>query len=431
MNNWITVKLGDIVKAGEGKIHTGPFGSQLHASDYVDSGIPCIMPANMRDGYVDLSNISFIKEKDAQRLSKYIVQEGDIVYSRRGDVTQKALIRPGEAGYFCGTGCLLLRPGKMIDSEFLTYYLSTNVIKNWIVKQAVGATMPNLNTAILSSVPFTGPSNKFEQQKIASVLSFLNNKILLNNKIYGVLEEIIKLIYDYWFIQFDFPNINGKPYKSSGGKMVYNDELNREIPDGWVSLKLDDIILRSGTGLNPRQNFRLGEGSNYYVTIKNIKNGKIIFDDKCDRISDDSLNIINKRSDLRVGDVLFTSIEPVGVTYLIQEKPLNWNINESVFTLRANPQMATSEFLYQLLSSEEMKIFTRQSSSGSIHKGIRHGVLKNFNLPYAGKSLIDSYTEIVKPLLKKQHMLNNENQRLLSIRDWLLPMLMNGQVLVK
>ena len=137
--------------------------------------------------------------------------------------------------------------------------------------------------------------------------------------------------------------------------------------EGWDAVFLDDIIVRSGTGLNPRKHFKLGEGNNYYITIKSISNGKINFDNRCDRISDESLKIIDARSDLQIGDILFTSIQPVGVTYLIQEKPTNWNINESVFTLRADKKEITPEFLFMLLSSEEMKMFTRQSSTGSIH----------------------------------------------------------------
>lgn len=213
--------------------------------------------------------------------------------------------------------------------------------------------------------------------------------------------------------------------------MVYNEALKREIPDGWDDILLDDIIVKSGTGLNPRKNFKLGEGNNYYITIKSINNGKIIFDDRCDRISDNSLKIINKRSDLQVGDVLFTSIQPVGVTYLIHEQPTNWNINESVFTLRADVKVITPEFLFMMLSSAEMKVFTRQSSTGSIHKGIRHGVLKTFKLPYSSKSITDSITNTLSPILKKQHLLEIENQKLAELRDWLLPMLMNGQVTVK
>jgi type I restriction enzyme S subunit len=127
MSNWQKTTLGKVLHLGGGKIQTGPFGSQLHASDYVTSGIPCIMPANMKNNRVNLSGIARISEKDAKRLSQHLVQKGDIVYSRRGDVTQKALIGKSEVGYFCGTGCLLVRPGDAIDPEFLTYHLSTPI----------------------------------------------------------------------------------------------------------------------------------------------------------------------------------------------------------------------------------------------------------------------------------------------------------------
>ena len=100
MSKWRQTTLGKVLISGGGKIQTGPFGSQLHASDYVADGIPCIMPANMKSNRVDLSAIAYISEKDAKRLSKHLVKAGDILYSRRGYVTQKALIREAEAGYF-------------------------------------------------------------------------------------------------------------------------------------------------------------------------------------------------------------------------------------------------------------------------------------------------------------------------------------------
>ncbi len=241
MSKWYPTTLKEEVTSGGGKIQTGPFGSQLHASDYVDFGIPCIMPANMKNNRVDLSDIAFISQKDADRLSQHLVQEGDIVYSRRGDVTQKVLIKKNEAGYFCGTGCLLVRPGEKIDSEFLTYHLSTPSNQCWIVKQAVGATMPNLNTAILSQVPLRVP-DKACQQKIAAVLSALDAKIECNNRINAELEAMAKTLYDYWFVQFNFPDHNGKPYKSSGGKMVYNSTLKREIPAGWYPVLVGEVL---------------------------------------------------------------------------------------------------------------------------------------------------------------------------------------------
>ena len=269
------------------------------------------------------------------------------------------------------------------------------------------------------------------QQKIASILSSLEAKIRINNKISIELEAMARTLYGYWFVQFNFPDENGKPYKSNNGKMVYEEKLKRDIPEGWNVTQLDDVISRSGTGLNPRDNFKLGYGKNYYITIKNVKNGKIVFDDNCDRIDDESLKIINKRSDLQVGDILFTSIEPVGVTYYIHEKPTNWNINESVFTIRANYDKITSEYLYMLLSSSELKSFTSNSSTGSIHKGIRHGVLKTFIFPYKDKTITEEFSKVIIPLLKRINVIDSENQKLAELRDWLLPMLMNGQVKTK
>ncbi len=311
------------------------------------------------------------------------------------------------------------------DTKYLYYKLSLVNFKNYVT----GSAQPKLTQENLNSIVLHIHKDG-EQQKIAAALSSLDAKIECNNRINAELEEMAKTLYDYWFVQFDYPDANGKPYKSSGGKMAYNAMLKREIPEKWEAVELADVISRSGTGLNPRQNFQLGHGNNYYVTIKNVTNGKITLDDKCDRINDEALKIIDQRSQLQVGDVLFTSIEPVGVTYLIHKKPDNWNINESVFTIRPDFKKITSEYLFCLLSSSEMKVFTKNSSTGSIHKGIRHGVLKTYPLAYGGKGVIDKFSALVRPMLKQMDVLENENQQLTELRDWLLPLLMNGQVTV-
>ena len=314
------------------------------------------------------------------------------------------------------------------DFEYVYYFLKTQYQN---IRNLSSGIRKNLNSNDIKNYLIYLPDSKQEQVKISSVLMLIDQKIELNNCINAELEAMAKTLYDYWFVQFDFPNEEGKPYKSSGGKMVYNTTLKQEIPDGWIDKQLNSVVERIGTGLNPRDNFKLGEGNNYYITIKDIEQGRIIFSDKTDRISDVTLDIINKRSDIKAGDILFTSIQPVGLTYLIHEKPVNWNINESVFTIRANQSLVTSEYLFKLLSSEQMKVFSKNSSSGSIHKGIRHGVLKTFVFAYANLSLINKFTEMITPLLQKQYKLEIENNNLQSLRDFLLPMLMNGQVTVK
>ena len=367
-----------------------------------------------------------ITELGLKKSNTNLLEQGDIIISARGTVG--ALAQIGSPMCF-NQSCFGIRGKKGKVSTDYLYYALKNYTKN-IIKRSQGSVFNTINLASFDLMKIQIHDSIQDQHKITKVLSDLDKKIEINNKINSKLDSIVKLIYDYWFLQFDFPDESGKPYKSSGGKMVYNEVLKRKIPDGWDDISLDNAIVKSGTGLNPRNNFKLGEGDNFYITIKNIKNGKIIFNDKTDRISDKSLGIINQRSDLQIGDVLFTSIDPVGVTYFIQEKPKNWNINESVFTLRADEKIITPEFLFVLLSSQEMKVFTKQSSAGSIHKGIRHEVLKNFKLPYGGMPVILAFSKILRPLLKRQFMLDAETQKLNELRDLLLPMLMNNQITI-
>lgn len=314
-------------------------------------------------------------------------------------------------------------------SELFMHYVFA-YIKTSIQNSALGSIQDNINIELLTALTFKIPKKRI-QDKIAELLATIDKKIELNNQINAELEAIAKAIYDYWFVQFDFPDEEGKPFKTSGGEMEYNEELKREIPKGWEVTELSRLVSRIGTGLNPRDNFMLGSGSNYYVTIKNIDYGKIYLDERCDRISDNALQTINRRSNLSVGDVLFTSIEPVGRTYLIQEEPVNWNINESVFTIRCNQEFVTPEFLYLWLSSDEMKIFAKNVSTGSIHKGARIGMLNTFRTPYAGREVVHKFSKTIGPMLKKINAVQKENQELIRLRDFLLPLLMNGQVKVR
>ena len=156
---WECIDLAELTKRFEGSIQTGPFGSQLHASDYVESGVPVVMPKDIVNRRVSTESVARIGAADADRLSRHKLQTGDIVFSRRGDVERHALITEREVGWLCGTGCLLLRPGRQWQSPgFLSMLLDAPRARTWLVQHAVGATMPNLNTGILGSVPVALPS---------------------------------------------------------------------------------------------------------------------------------------------------------------------------------------------------------------------------------------------------------------------------------
>ena len=267
-----------------------------------------------------------------------------------------------------------------------------------------------------------------EQKKIASILSSLDDKIELNNRMNKILEETTQTIFKEWFINFNFPNEEGKPYKKNGGNMIES-ELG-EIPEGWDVTNLDNLLSKFTTGLNPRQNFKLGEGNNYYVTIKNMNDNQIYLDNRCDKINDDAIIKINKRSDLRKNDLLFSGIGTIGRVYLINKDVTNWNISESIFTMRVN-DIITPEYLYLNLLDNRMQEYALNLASGSVQKGIRMGDLKKYKMIIPKKEILILSTKIFSSIIEKVNNNFDENQKLAVIRDSILPKLMSGEIRIK
>ena len=178
MSNWTNTTLGEIAE-----IITGPFGSQLHQSDYVEYGVPVVMPQNIADRKIDYNFINCISEIDALRLNRYKTVTNDILYARRGDVEKHAFLTEKDTGVLCGTGCLRVRAvSKDIIPEFLSFFLNTKTTRKWIVSHAVGTNMLNLNTDILAEVPISYPTLE-EQNRIVEVLNGIDKKVLLNQMI--------------------------------------------------------------------------------------------------------------------------------------------------------------------------------------------------------------------------------------------------------
>ena len=226
-------------------------------------------------------------------------------------------------------------------------------------------------------------------------------------------------------MQFDFPDENGKPYKSSGGKMLWNEKLKREIPEGWNDCVLGDYIGRITNGLNPRNNFVLGNGRNYYVTIRSLI-GTTIDWDNCDRCDDEALAKINSRSQLQVGDIIFSAIGTIGRTYHIIEEPSNWSISETSFTLRAKENIP-NDFFYGMLCSEEIQIKADKAAMGSTLRCLVMESLCSLQYIKIPEITMQSFSAKVSALYKQIHRNNKEILSLTKQRDELLPLLMNGQ----
>ena len=223
-SQWCETTLGAICDRVDGIIQTGPFGSQLHESDYSQEGTPVVMPKDIIEGRIITDSVARIASEHVERLSRHKLKPGDIVYGRRGDIGRQALIRKEQDGWLCGTGCLRLSlSATVIEPLFLHYYLRQESVISWISNQAVGATLPNLNTGILRSVPVRVPPLPV-QRRIAGILSAYDELIENNQRRIKILEEMARSLYREWFVHFRFPGHENHPCVASS---------LGEIPKGW------------------------------------------------------------------------------------------------------------------------------------------------------------------------------------------------------
>lgn len=242
MSHWKEYKLGDFVE-----IQTGPFGSLLHASDYVSEGTPSIMPTNIGSRLnVVTDNIVFINDKDLERLKKYTVKDGDIVYSRRGDVEKCALITKNEEGWLCGTGCLRIRVNRDdLIPQFCAYYLSTPEIKSWVLNSAVGTTMPNLNSSILNDLPLRLPEISI-QSEISETLKSIDDKIAFLKRQNKTLEKLAETLFRQYFIEGTKEKWDNILLKNiyefeKGFEPGSNNYLEEECPDSIRFIRVGDM----------------------------------------------------------------------------------------------------------------------------------------------------------------------------------------------
>ena len=301
------------------------------------------------------------------------LQAGDIVIEKSGGSPTQSTGRTAFISQqcidelqdvVCSNFCAAFRVKENWNSKYVFYYMQ-HVYNSGVFFNFEGKTSGLRNLQIenaFKSIPIEH-IDKPIQDRIVHMLDKIESLIVLKNAINRNLEQVARQLYDYWFVQFDFPNHEGKPYKSSGGEMVWNESLNRFIPKIFERGTLNDYIGRITNGLNPRKNFTLGSGDNYYVTIRSLLGTDIDWDN-CDRCDDDALRKINSRSQLQVGDVIFSAIGTIGRTYYIQEEPKNWNISETSFTLRPKENVP-NDFFYSLLNCSEIQLQADKNAMGS------------------------------------------------------------------
>jgi type I restriction enzyme S subunit len=394
----------------------------LNTSDY-----RIINGYSLKEGFIDWDIAGYISKERYKESPEIQLEIGDILISKDGTIGKVGIVRELLSLSTVASGIFVLRntiPHKLC-TEYLFQYLNSNNFKNFINRvKADGSTIQHLYQRDLVRLEIEVPDLQI-QEKIAKVLSDIDSKIELNNKINAELESMAKLIYDYWFVQFDFPDENGKPYKSTGGKMIYNEELKREIPVGFEVMEIQGVVtVKDGTHDSPKtveNGFKL-------VTSKHLRREGLDFDN-ANCISEEDFININKRSKVHTGDILFSMIGNIGTVYKVEEEHIDFAI-KNVALYKTSELTSYRNYIYQYLKGNDMNRYMGNVIAGSIQKFIGLGSLRKMPL-LLNETLINNYDLKTKPIFLAIENKRVENLELNKLRDWLLPMLMNGQVTIK
>lgn len=402
--------LGEIIKSHGGLIQTGPFGAQLHQHEYQDSGIPVVMPKDIKDGRINEESVARISDQKASELSRHRLKRNSIIFPRRGEISKCALISEKEEGFLCGTGCLKIElPAEVLDPKFLSYYLGLRQSVEWLERNAVGTTMLNLNTKILGRMPI--PDVDIRTQKaIADILSAYDDLIENNRRRMALLEESARLLYREWFVHLRFPGHEHVP-------------ITDGAPEGWERKFVPDII-----EINPRERPEKGNMIRYIPMSALSESGMTAdagkFEDR-ERVSG---------TKFRNGDTLLARITPClenGKTAFV-----NFLGNEEIacgstefIVLRG--RVVSPYFVYCLARTHDFRENAIKSMIGSSgRQRVQNSCFEEFLVPLPPQFLLDSFDEAAEPCFREIDNLQQQNRALGRARDILLPRLMNGELAV-
>ena len=391
-----------------------------HGSVKDDSGSTYFLLNNnniTESGIVINSKDRRISKKDFEKIHKRTNLEcGDLVIATCGTLGKTCVIKDSLINYeFSRSVGIIKCNRKKLLPEYLHYFFLNPLVQSRIVGNAKGGVQKHFYIGDMKDFEIQIPILA-EQKKIASVLSALDDKIALNKKMNQKLEAMAKRLYDYWFVQYDFPDKNGHPYKTTGGPMTYNPTLKREIPEGWDDGVLSDIAnITMGQSPDGASYNEDGEGMIFYQgstdfgmrfpTVRQYTTAPTRFAKK--------------------GDILMGVRAPVGAVNIANT---DCCIGRGLSAL--NSKLGSLSHLYFLIDVFK-KTFENKNTVGTTFGSITKDELYALPVVIPDKSVIEQFEKMAKPIFDRQMKLGEESNRLTKLRDKLLPLLMNGQVEVK
>ena len=400
---------------------SGPFGSNLKVECFVEDGFPIIDGANLKGVRVTDNITKFVTEEKARSLSRSIAKRRDVIVTISGTLGQISFI-PNDSKYneyLCSQRQFRVTfDESKIDVEYLVNYLHTDFgqkkilsFANYVGVPALAQPLPNFK-----KIELLIPSIQ-NQKKVVQVLSALDDKIALNKKMNQKLETMAKRLYDYWFVQYDFPDKNGHPYKTTGGSMTYNETLKREIPVGWEVKTLADLAEYVKTTTKFDKAFN-------YVSTDNMLPQKQGLSGE--NLKPASGNVLCYEKD----DILISNIRPYfkKIWYADQSGTCSTDV---LYIRSLNSD--NSCFVYKTLWQDDFFDYVMQGAKGSkMPRGDKTRIM-NYPICIAKENfdeLIKKFSALTIPMQAIIQKNTKEISRLTKLRDKLLPLLMNGQVVV-
>lgn len=417
MSNFKWYKLDELYKMSSG------ISSKASQAGH---GSPFISFSTVFNNYFLPDSLDSLMDTSEKEQELYSVKEGDILLTRTSEVIDEL-----------GMSCVALKDYPQVTysgfvkrlrplqnnktyHKYMGFYLRSKFFRKTITNNAIMTLRASLNEEIFSYLNLYLP--EYETQKtIGDFLFLLNAKIELNNKINAQLMAMAKSLYDFWFVQYDFPDANGKPYKSCGGKMVWNEELKREIPEGWEVMRLSKRIqIGSGYSFSSK---KYNEAGNYKViTIKNVQDG-FLYTEKVDRVDALPKNIPSYCI-LSKGDFLISLTGNVGRLCFVDEE--NLLLNQRVGKLLGDHNFLNYAYLYFLRPENRKRL--EQIAGGSSQSNLSPVDATKCYFSEPEESVFKNFNAKLDPIFRMIMSRGAENKKLAELRDWLLPMLMNGQV---
>jgi type I restriction enzyme S subunit len=368
-----------------------------------------------------LDSINYVDEELYKKWMKEEVKRGDLLLTSEAPSGQ-IMLWDSDEKIVLSQRLYALRAASHVDNKYLKYYLQSPIGQKEIFRNTSGSTVAGISAKTFSNILVRHPA-KSHQEAIGDLLFSLDKKIDCNNRINAELAAMAKALYDYWFVQFDYPDANGKPYKSTGGKMAYNPTLKREIPAGWKDSNILAVSDLLGGGTPTKKKLEYWNGEIPFFTPTDA-DGTIFKFATADYITEEGL----KGSSTKLfgkNTVFITARGSVGKLVLTG---VDMAMNQSCYALRAKPGI-THTYLFFL--AKELIHHLQVKSSGSVFDSIVSNDIELTNLAIPDGTVVEKYAAVVEPAFERIANNTMENLHLAQLRDWLLPMLMNGQVTVQ